>query len=220
MKEVTEPMVSKINSFLTDNNDPNLCAALESFVAILRNKNGSRPSDVEIYFGSHAKLISKMNRMETRQADQDVMVQQLEALEKIRPLFREKEYDGSGQLDLTEMHPFVEYGINFCKAALIDLKIKNAEDDVRRFEEQAQEAEHTAARYERLLQNASDLDYLGYFDEQIANMERRLDRATEIAEIDTRQATQYQQKLWSFERDYFQRLFGIAKEVSKSRLGF
>jgi len=64
------------------------------------------------------------------------------------------------------------------------------------------------------------LDYLGYFDEQIANMERRLDRATEIAEIDTRQATAYQQKLWSFERDYFQRLFGIAKEVSKSRLGF
>lgn len=131
-------MVSKINKFLENNNDPNLCAALEAFVAVLRNKNGSRPSDVEIYFADHAKLVSKMNRMETRQADHDVMEEQLEALEKVRPMFREKEYDGeSNSIDLTEMHPFVEYGINFCKAALIDLKIKNAEDDVKRFEEQA-----------------------------------------------------------------------------------
>lgn len=132
---MTAPMVSKINKFLTDNNDPNLCAALEAFVAVLRNRNGSRPSDVEIYFADHAKLISKMNHMETRQADHDVMEAQLEVLEKIRPVFREKEYDGDNKLDLTEMHPFVEFGINFCKAALIDLKIKNAEEDVKRFEE-------------------------------------------------------------------------------------
>lgn len=86
-------MVNKINKYLESNTDHTLCATLESFVAILRNKNGSRPSDVEIYFGDYSKLVSKMNRMETRQADHDVMETQLEALEKVRPVFRNKGYD-------------------------------------------------------------------------------------------------------------------------------
>lgn len=43
----------------------NLTDVLEHFVALLRNKLGTTPADVELFFKDHAKLIAKMDRTKT-----------------------------------------------------------------------------------------------------------------------------------------------------------
>lgn len=58
-------MIKKINKLLEDDGPVPLTKVLEHFVALLRNKAGSKNVDVELFLADHAKLVSKMGKTET-----------------------------------------------------------------------------------------------------------------------------------------------------------
>ena len=62
---VTKQVVDKVNKILENFSPVPLIEVLEHFVALLRNKAGTKDADVELFMKDHAKLIAKMARTTT-----------------------------------------------------------------------------------------------------------------------------------------------------------
>ena len=120
---MTEQLVKNVNKVLYAEAPKVLIAGIEPFVAVLRNKKDANNVDVELFFKKHANLIAKMKRMDMRSMQADVVNMNLDRLEKaLGPM---KNSSGSqGHEDASEFTVLVEWGINFCKGAQIDVKIK------------------------------------------------------------------------------------------------
>ena len=141
-------MTKKLNQLLENDSPPALVRSLEIFVALLRNKANTKPVDVELFFKDHAKLISKMTKTETTSVDLDLVNASKKELLAMRNMFgfaRKNAYsrdtaddeatrnEQTSGYDLSPYSPFVEWSINFCEAAIIDLKLAKLEAEVADF---------------------------------------------------------------------------------------
>jgi predicted transcriptional regulator len=64
-KQVSKAIIDNINKIFLNDNPAKLSKTLEVFIALLRNKQNTKPVDVELFFQDHAKLVSKMAKHET-----------------------------------------------------------------------------------------------------------------------------------------------------------
>ena len=78
-------MVTKINKTLELHSPETLVKILETFVAILRNNQFTKPVDVELFFADANKLAFKMRNMQTTQVDLDLA---MAAKEKLDPIIK------------------------------------------------------------------------------------------------------------------------------------
>lgn len=71
---MTDAVVKRVNAILEKHRPQALVEALETFVAVLRNKRNSAPVDVQLFFSDSKKLRTKLARMDTTEVDYEVMV--------------------------------------------------------------------------------------------------------------------------------------------------
>ena len=129
--------IKQLNLLLENDSPPALVRGLEIFVALLRNKANTKPVDVELFFKDHGKLVSKMSKTETTSVDLDLAIASKQELDGLRKCFgyegrTEHEAQTNGN-DLSPYSPFIEWSINFCEAAMIDLKLAKLESEVEEF---------------------------------------------------------------------------------------
>ena len=192
-------MVAKCNQILQNESPAPLIVCLENMVALLRNKAGTKPVDVELFMKDHAKLVAQMNRTETTSCSLEIVNSAFAELEKVTGRFGPPD---EGEIDITAFFPFMEWSLNFCKAARIDLKMYTLEKEVKAADENALRAQLAANRYENQKQDSEAFGFDAYYTDMIATMEERIETMREINETDHNQAWKVQEKYHTFERDY------------------
>ena len=125
LRLVTKDIVTKINNIFEAANPESLSQMLEVFVALLRNKN-SKAVDVQLFFEDHAKLVSKMSKHESTAVSLELVEEMDLKLQGMKQQFQ----PSGGHDDLSFASPFLEWSLNFCQAARIDLKIKAVEKEI------------------------------------------------------------------------------------------
>lgn len=118
---VSKEIVDKINKIFQSESPAPLVKVLEAFVSLLRNNPKSKPVDVELFFADAAKLSAKMKRVKTTDCDLELVTNVAENLEGEKSNFAsEHAIDG---IEIGEFKVFLDWSINFCRAAKIDLRV-------------------------------------------------------------------------------------------------
>ena len=200
---------------------------LEIFVALLRNKANTKPVDVELFFKDHAKLISKMTKIETTSVALDLVNVSKKELLAMRNFFgfarksaysrdagvdEENRQEQTSGYDLSPFSPFIEWSINFCEAAIIDLKLAKLEAEVADFELKIERAQLQITRYDTIFRQVQDHDFASFFTKSMNDMENRVQVVRGIVELDRTQAEQYQQNFQKFEGLYFKEFISIVQD--------
>ena len=76
-------MVEKLNKILENKSPRTLIDILETFIALLRNNEHTKPVDVELFFADANKLSSKMGRHKTTDVDLELAMASKQKLEPI-----------------------------------------------------------------------------------------------------------------------------------------
>lgn len=82
-EQVTKEMVEKLNKILENKSPRTLIDILETFIALLRNNEHTKPVDVELFFADANKLSSKMGRHKTTDVDLELAMASKQKLEPI-----------------------------------------------------------------------------------------------------------------------------------------
>ena len=126
-KQVTKAMIDNINKIFEDENPAKLSGALEVFIALLRNKQNTKPVDVELFFADHSKLVSKMAKHETTYCSLETVRWAETEIGRVRQLQLEPNY---ANLDISSANIFLDWSSAFCAAAKIDLSLKHLEKEI------------------------------------------------------------------------------------------
>lgn len=94
---------------------------------------------------------------------------------------------------------------------MIDLKITELESELKEFHSQLETANLRCARFKNMFNDAENLNFLSYFDNAIASLNRKMEVISSVAATDERQAEEYQRKLKNFENDYFREYMAIVQ---------
>ena len=153
-------MIDNINTIFEDNNPAKLSAALEVFVALLRNKTNSKPVDVELFFKDHAKLVSKMAKHETTYCSLDTIKWAETAIANARALSIEPEY---ARLDVSAIDTFLEWSSAFCAAAKIDLSLKSLEKEILDIQLDLERSRLKIDRFRKIKADQANFSFDSYF---------------------------------------------------------
>lgn len=126
---ISKELIAEVNKIFYKDSPNDLIMGLEPLTAILRNKMSANNVDVEVYFKNPENLLAKLNRMEMRDANSDVIVSKLEMLKKAKPSFEREA--GEGEISLHPFIPLIDWGIAFCEGAQVEIDIKAKEDDLK-----------------------------------------------------------------------------------------
>lgn len=136
--QLSKESIKKINKLLENESPEPLVKVLEHFVALLRNKPNSQPVDVELFMKDHAKLLAKMLRTQTNSCSLSIVRPAKEVISQYAAAF-DNQIQGEAKLD--EFKVFVEWSLNFCDAAEIDLKKDDIANSIRLLRKEKEDAE-------------------------------------------------------------------------------
>ena len=142
---VTKDSINKINQLFENFNPPALSGMLETFVSLLRNKN-SKAVDVQLFFLDHQKLVSKMSKHETTAVSLELVEEADAKLQTMRGAFQ----GGIAAHDISFAACFLEWSINFCGAAKIDLRLKKLNQEVEDLKLDLERAKLKIERFQRI----------------------------------------------------------------------
>ena len=85
----------------------------------MRNRANTKPVDVELYMKDDVKLRAQMNKTSTTSCSLEIVNEAAEIFERIYDKFSPPRH--TTDIDCSPFFPILEWSINFCKAAKIDL---------------------------------------------------------------------------------------------------
>lgn len=198
-----------------ENDSPQgLVELLEVFVGLLRAKPNTKPVDVELFFADHAKLVSKMNRVETTQCTMAHVDSAIEQLEAIRNQFGPRAQRENVH-DLSKFVCLLEWSLNYCKASQIDLKRVTLEREVAQLKLDLERAHVAIQKFERIEEDARRFEFEDYFDAAIERCEHSMEVMTRVVHMDEQQAMKYQKNYKKFEDAYFMEYMNIVREINQ-----
>lgn len=132
LKKIDKLQVKKLNEILTKHSPSTLIAALESFVALLRNHTNATNVDVELYFQDYTKLVLKLQRVDPTQMDVSIIDLHEKTLNELSPFFT----DASHADHKYNVHfaPFIEWGKKFCEYSRYALEAQVVKDEFNQVE--------------------------------------------------------------------------------------
>lgn len=190
---MTDKQVEKLNKILESKSPPSLIAGLEAFVSLLRNNSFTQSVDVELFFKDAEKLKRKMQRVKTTDVSLSLAVAKLEELEKLRVKFEEEggpDETESG-VDLSEFACFVQWSINYCQAAKIDLRVESTKAEVTELESRKEKLETSAQRFKIMNENRDSLNFASFFGKASENIQSRKEFLGKVLDTDRLQAEEY-----------------------------
>ena len=196
---VTKDVVKKCNKILENESPPQLITLLEHFVALLRNKAGTKPVDVELFMKDDGKLRSQMTKTSTTSCSLDIVNAAADAVDRIADQFGPP---APGEVDCSPFFVFLDWSMNFCKAAKIDLRLSSLEADVAKAQEDIERAQLSIERFNQSIRDTAEFNFQGYYTDMIGTMQERVDLMTNINQQDEQQAQVQQQKHHSFDKNY------------------
>lgn len=196
-------MVTKINKTLELHSPETLVKILETFVAILRNNQFTKPVDVELFFADNLKLAFKMRNMQTTQVDLDLA---MAAKEKLDPIIKQDDLGMEDGIDISEFRCFADWSVSFCDAAIVDLRVQKTKQEQEELEKEKARAEKLVQRFDQIERDCVDERFETFFDEAKQNLQERQEILNDVAELDRTQAEDAQRKLNKFENNYFTKL--------------
>ena len=119
--QVTKKLTTQCNKILENESPPQLVTLLEHFVALMRNKSGTKPVDVELYMKDDAKLRAQMTKTSTTSCSLDIVNKAAEVIDTIADQFGPPQV--AEDIDCSMFFCILDWSMNFCKAAKIDLRL-------------------------------------------------------------------------------------------------
>ena len=169
---VSPEAVKMINHILENDSPEALCEALEIFVALLRNKPRSTPADVELFFQDAAKLVSKMSKTKTTAIDLKIVEDSLEKLDRLSQAFGVDQEDQV--YDLSYFECFVQWSVNYCLAAQIDLRQRTMQEEIDAMRLNIERAELAVQSYGEIQRQIESNNMEHYYQDEIENLKRRV----------------------------------------------
>ena len=95
-----------------------------------------------------------MQRVKTTDVDLGLAMAKLEELEKLRSKYEDAGPDETeDNVDLSEFVCFINWSINYCQAAKIDLRVKATQAEVAEAESKKEKLETLASRFQKMNQD-------------------------------------------------------------------
>ena len=187
--DVTEKQVANLNKIFESKSPSSLVDGMQAFVALLRNNNFTQSVDVELFFKDSEKLKRKMQRVKTTDVDLGLAVAKLEELEKLRSKFEDAGPDETeDNVDLSEFACFVNWSINYCQAAKIDLRVQATQAEVAELEARKEKLDTLSSRFRTMNTHTEQLGFASFFDRAASNVQTRSAFLEGVTETDRNQA--------------------------------
>lgn len=192
-----------MNKILESESPEGLVQGLEALVSVLRNKPFANNVDVELFFKHPEKLISKLRRMEMRDANREVITTKVGELEAARVKLEADDQGGENDnLNLSRFTDLISWGINFCKGAEIETKRKDCEQRVKRAVKASEDAKFALEKTTRLLGDMHKHKFADYFEGDRNGFETEFDNLKRIETTDKDQARKFQLSLHAFDEEF------------------
>ena len=198
--QVTKKMVTQCNKILENHSPPQLVALLEHFVALMRNKSGTKPVDVELYLKDDAKLRAQMSKTSTTSCSLEIVNKAAEVIDSIADQFGPPQV--AEDIDCSPFFCILDWSMNFCKAAKIDLRLSGLEKEVSDAKADLDRAELSINRFNEQFADAQRFNFEGYYGDMIGTMQERVELMTNINAEDEKQAQIMQEKHHTFDKRY------------------
>lgn len=156
-------MISRINQLFDADSPEGLVQGLEALVGVLRNNEYANNVDVELFFKSEDKLISKLRRMEMREADKNVVTSKLAMLKEAKA---KMQADTTGKAKTCQYLPLINWGISFCEGGIVDTELKDLEQKVAAAKVAHEEAKHRLMTTQRLNNDLQRFCFERFFEER------------------------------------------------------
>lgn len=181
---MTDAVVKRVNTILDKHAPPVLVSALEAFVAVLRNKNSSAPVDVQLFFSDPKKLRTKLGRMDTTEVDYQIMLNKAEQLTKIKAQMSGSVTLDGKQVNLGDFAFMVDWALNFCEAAKIDLAKKGKEALIEQKQQEIDRAQLKLQRFERMFADENEHGFRDFYGKVIQQLELRKATFDAVQDLD------------------------------------
>lgn len=148
----------------------------------------------------------------------DVVNMNLERLEKaLGPM---KNSSGSqGHEDASEFTVLVEWGMNFCKGAQIDVKIKQQEDLIKKAKADVGVKTTELRRCDRIMNEIRVNNFHTFHSDAIKNNSEKLELIAPVHKKDYDQAEKFQRDFNTFESIFYVEFNQIYKQRAGNRTG-
>ena len=192
-------MVEKLNKILENKSPRTLIDILETFVALLRNNEHTKPVDVELFFADAQKLSSKMGRHKTTDVDLELA---MASKQKLEPIARQDDLGTEDEVDIQQFKIFADWSVMYCDAAIVDLRVQKTKQEQEALEKEKARAEKLVQRFDQIERDAREEQFEQFFDEAKANLQERQELLQGVTDMDKQQAEDAQRRLNKFEHNY------------------
>lgn len=164
---MTKELVETVNKTLELHSPSTLITILETFVALLRNNQFTKPVDVELFFADAGKLASKMRRHTTTSVDLELA---LACKEKLEPIVKQEELGMEDNIDISQFRVFADWSVSYCEAAIVDLRVQKTRQDQEALEAEYARSEKLVQRFAQIENDCRDERFESFFDEATNNL--------------------------------------------------
>ena len=206
---VTKEMIAQINKILENDSPAPLTQSLEHFISLLRDKPNTKSVDVELFLQDHGKLVATMKKADTTKCRTVKIEQVLAQLEALQNQFGPAT---EGAVDVTKYRCFLDWSINYCKAAKIDLNVYRLQEEVAKISLELERASLAVSRFDQIERQNNEFQFAGFYNKAIAQVKARAEIITQIESVDLDQAREYQKKYKGFENDYFRSYLSMVQD--------
>lgn len=106
------------------------------------------------------------------------------------------------QVNLGDFAFMVDWALNFCEAAKIDLAKKGKEALIEKKQQEIDRAQLKLQRFERMFADENEHAFRDFYGKVIQQLDLRKATFGAVQDLDQRQSERYQEKLHNFDKTY------------------
>eukprot|EP00347_Sterkiella_histriomuscorum_P004679 403359521 len=203
-REVTPKLVKQLYNMLEKKTPEKVCRMLEAFVGLIRNSESSNNQDVEVYLEKHEGLLYKMQRVKAEEVKENVINKHFNTIKNIQ-----KSFIDSTDPDYLQCSPYAAFiawasqfvilckDTQFHQKCLAALASVNRDIESKKLKRETQQA---------ILDNFNKDGYITFLEKEVSEEEQRIQDYQRLDAKLRNKAAEDQQKLYGYEKEFFQNL--------------
>ena len=190
LRKIDKLQVKKLNEILSKHSPASLIAALECFVALLRNHTHATNVDVELYFQDYTKLLLKLQRIDPITLDMNIIAAHEKTLQELSA-----DFTNASHADYkynSHFAPFIEWGLKFCEYSRYALEAHKIQDEYQSATDRIEQIEHECTIINEFISSCKTTGMDVFYETQTADLVTRRDLLKSSINKDKEQVVKYQ----------------------------
>lgn len=132
-ENINQGLLTDVNKVLDSSKPGSLILIMETFVALLRNREKANHVDVKLYMEDLTKLMYKLKNIEINSLSPEIVAKHIETLQPIGEEFeqlKEKHEWNRFEVFVTWSHNFAHYANDFLNQKKVNSAIKEKQDEI------------------------------------------------------------------------------------------